>query len=290
MENVLVAKIEHCGNGNLIYCFDDKENYKKYDKLESKCEVCNTNRYRKFSYIVNCNGKLVQCGSDCLMKLLDMKNMSIQEEAIFNADKKLWDEDTKLLYVNGQYYNTIELLLVYIHIDHNPKNHINFDPFEWYKENKVLINEKDREIAKKVIEWYKEVEPKNEFIHNIKILISQDWVKYKQTNILKYAYQVYKDSINYEELNNTEGLTQEEFTIKKIWVEDTGVDYSYSYYGNSYVKYRMYDENNNLIEFITSSAKSFLDLINKKVKCKIKKQYNSKLGKVTLVTRIKISA
>ena len=284
MENKLVARIEHTYQGNIINCFDNCVNYKQFEGLKSKCELCGTIRYRKYSYIVKMadTGKLIQVGSNCLNKVIG--DMDEVENAIYKGTKVSYDSDREFFTIKGStYYFPKTVVLAYIVTNAEPDT---LEVFEWWAKHKYEITDEHKAICDKVFEYYKNLEPNNSFLSNLKIAMSLELIK-GNVKLLSYAYQNYLDHLHYIDINNGQGLTNDTFTINKIWIERKYCNTEYSYYGTDQIIYRMLDENNNIIEFDTASEKDFLTWLGKKVKCVIKKQYKSRLGLVTKVTRLK---
>ena len=282
----LIARIEHKESGNVIFTFNGKDEFEQFNTLKSKCEHCNTIRYRNVSFILEDeNGTRIQVGSSCVKHYKTEEEMDLKERAVMYSTLELRDE--MFSFKGKTMYSVDSIILAYIHTKNQPKS--NFDATDWFNKNSKELTEEDYDTLALVKEHILTAKPRNAFLHNIAVYIEEEYIDYKGVNFVKWAYKVYKDAVNYALANNSSGLTNNNFVITKIWLEREYCDRTYSYYGTDKKVYRMYDENNNLIEYETSSDKDFASYINQKVSCKIKTQYNSKKGKVTKITNLKIA-
>ena len=290
MKYIIVAKIFHKNNGNVIMTKRDEQMFERYNQITSKCEHCNTIRRRNVSFIIeNQNTKeLIQVGSSCVQYYKKEEEMSFEEKAIFSSKEEMksifdlgWFPTS-----NGNYFSSEKVVLVMIHSKRNPKDK-SYEIDELWQLYKDEINDDDYKMLEKVKAYFENYKATNVFINNIKVLLNEHYVSKSEINIVKWAFQVYKNNVLYNEINNTNGLTNESFTIKNIWLEREYNDRRYSYYGTYKYVWRIIDENENLIEYETTSDKDFKELLGFVVKCKIKGQYNSKNGKVTKITNLK---
>lgn len=271
MENKLVAKIEHLTNGNIITSFEDESTFSEFNTLESKCEVCGTKRFRNLTYIVrNENGKLIQVGSSCIDKLIptikNPKSLSREEQFILKGGIN------NLLVVRNVIYNII-------------KFNLQPNEIEYTYEFKDLIRNNERvEEIEKIIEFYKNLETSNDFEFKVRTLVLEEIVERKHINLLKWAYKIYQ---NHQIKVSSNGLNSDTFIVKKIEVAKKYCDTRYSYYGVDKIVYRIIDENDNIIEYDTARELKTDELLDQKVSCKIKKSYDSRLGKITTIKNLK---
>lgn len=293
MKYIIVAKIFHKNNGNLIITRRNEEMFEKYNKVTSKCEHCNTIRRRNVSFILENQDtkELIQVGSSCVDYYKKEEEMSLEEKAVFSSKEELKSifDLGYIPYGNDNYISVDNVLLAMIHSKKDPKEK-GYEVIDLIKLHKSDFNKKDYETLEAVKSYFEKLEPKNNFVNNVKVLVEEYYVSGKEINIVKWAYQLYKNDILYKEKNNTKGLENERFTIKSIWLEREYNDTRYSYYGSYKYVWRIIDENDNIIQYETTSDKDFTTLLNKEVVCKIKNQFSSKMGKVTIITNLKKGA
>jgi hypothetical protein len=190
-------------------------------------------------------------------------------------------------FMKGKSYLDRNAFVAYLtQTDHNIKT-LSYEDYR--RDNKLPKKEDIDNLAKPVIDYFASYDGTNEFVNNIKNLVANEYIEIKYFNIVKYANKVYKDYLNYLKTNEDNGLEDECFTIRNIWLERKYWDRTYSYHGVETYVYRMYDEDNHLIEMSTSSTKDYLSMTGKKVLCKIKKTYSSRNGRVTVIKNLKES-
>lgn len=288
----IIACIEHLSKErNLINTYTDKYDFKQFLTYESKCDICGTIRYRRYTYVIeNDNGELVQVGTSCIDKLLDIKNISFVERALLGGG----DFFENGLSFNGERYFSLKQLIKYLIIF--PQNNL-----KEFKNINVLYNADTNTLIEKndinsqvndILNFLDNLTCSNEFTYNIFNCFQQAknnnyYVSEKQFNLMKYVYKMYADFQLRQVASNEQGLTANVFTIKSIQKAGTAHYYSFGYHnGCDILEYNCIDTNNNIIKI--KSTKSDLEkLIGKTVSCTIKGQYASKYGKVTVVSRIK---
>ena len=283
----IIAKIEKLGNGkNVVYSFENGRDFSDLYNHECYCDVCKKSLQRNEVYVVRLdNGKEIQCGSNCLNKVLpielDMKSRAIMNNASI---------DDFGFFMKGKTFIQRDNLLAYLTQTKNVLAKLSYQDFRHEVKDKDVLKNKDLDsligAVSAILDYYKSYNGNNEFINNIKHIVENEYIELKHFNIVKYAYKVYEDYVHYLKINDSKGLENETFQIRKIWLEKEYLDRTYSYYGIKTYVYRMYDESNNLIEMITSSTKNFLDYQGQKVKCKVKGKYKSIHGLTTKITHL----
>ncbi len=82
-----VATIQHTEEGNIIRKVGENEIPNKYRQVSNLCEHCNTNRYRKDTYILlHENGETKQVGRNCLADFFGHDALMYAERAQYLAD------------------------------------------------------------------------------------------------------------------------------------------------------------------------------------------------------------
>lgn len=287
--NKLVAKIVHLGkNNNLVLTYEDETNFAKYKTYESKCDVCGTIRHRTETYIVRSeDGKEIQVGTSCLDKVIDTGKLSQQETNVLSANKL--DDLFFIKKGNSRYFDT-RALIAFLLDYKGSLDILTYTDFakaskEYYKEEKEYSDS-----VNKIIKYFETFKTTNNFRDMVCTLTKEEYVDIKHFNIVKYAVKIYHDYIHFVDVNKiNSGLENENFIIKKIWLEREYVDRRFSYYGIKTRIFKILDNDNNIIELETSSKKDFVSYIDKEVKCKIKGQYKSRLGMVTRVTNLALA-
>jgi hypothetical protein len=208
-----LAIIEHSKNGNIVMKkLYDVEIPEKYWNSDTYCEHCNTNRYRKFTYLVyRADTKEIhQVGSTCLTAYLGFDASLLMTHATFmnNLNNMMENEHGKLSRrgVESQGLETfLKRTIVwterfgYVSAKKARENSKKENPEDedyitatgykvwdiqynkvtstWIKE--LVENEATNETYNKVIQWVNEQEAKNDYIHNIKTIVDRGYVTSK---------------------------------------------------------------------------------------------------------------
>jgi len=230
---VFVASVEHTSSGNIINkAIHDIEIPERYYNSGSFCEHCNTKRSRKDTYIImnEKTKEFKQVGKSCLKDFTG--GLSAESIAYYYSffDELEKEQNNTNFYSVGfsKYYDT-NVILHYIAetIKHfgfmktdsdRPTAYRSFDYYlvdhKGYifteEERTQYRNEMDRvnfninskdtkELVKKATEWILIQNDDNNFIHNLKVIVKQDYITYKHLGILASLFAVYKRSIDNEE-------------------------------------------------------------------------------------------
>ena len=318
-----IASIEHTNNGNIIRQIDSiVEVPGKYQNAPSICEHCKVQRRRNNTYIVlnNETNEFKQVGKSCLKEFTgglsasDVSNYYSYFDSIIEAKE-----------INGSSrsycYNKIEMLH-YIAECVNKYGYCKSDSeystasraFGYYQFDNDLITNKDtrdftekellrvgfnknsdevKEMTNKALNWILNNEDTNNYINNLKVVCSLEYVNYKHFGILSSLFIAYSKAIGIElarkEKADTESLSNYIGTIKeKIKVNITSFELVTSWetqFGISYL-YKMTDENKNILIWVTS--KRLLCETIKVIAGTIKAHYEYKNVKQTVLTRCKV--
>lgn len=287
--NKLVAKIVHLGkNENLVFTYEDETNFAKYKTYESKCDVCGTIRHRTETYIVRLeDGKEIQVGTSCLDKVIDTGKLDKRQSNILYCSRI----DDLFLFRDGncKFFETRALIAFLLEY----KGSLDILTYTDFAEKLRVYCKEDKEHSKevdKILEYFENFKANNAFRDSVRVLVKEKYTDIKNFNIVKYAVKIYHDYIHFIDVNEqNSGLENENFFIKKMWLEREYLDKTYSYYGIRMKVFKIIDKNDHIIEFTTSSKKDFMEYVSKEVKCKIKGQYKSRLGMVTKVTRLALA-
>ena len=225
-----VASVDHTEKGNIIKGFSDIEVPQKYYDMNPICEHCNSNRYRKLTYIVmDENGTFKQVGKSCLKDFTS--GMSAEAISLYIS---LFDELIEGQSISGSgyfsnYFDTKEVLKyacetikIYGYVKKDPYNNNGTASkvYQFYGVDKGLIREsiyRDKikaemkrinfnaeskqniETINSAIEWINRQEETNNYIHNLKTISSLEYVDLKNLGILVSLFQAYYKGIEREE-------------------------------------------------------------------------------------------
>lgn len=224
-----LAITEHSKKGNIILKkLYDVEIPEQYQNSDTYCEHCNTNRYRKYTYLVynNDTKEIHQVGSTCLTAYLGFDASLLMAHAeLFTHLKTIMDDDRERgrMVKRGVETQTIEnfLKLAIVTIEkygyvsakkareyyangnelhedsiyHNATGYtvwgINYNKKYWKNELEEAKTDRVNEIYTKIIEWVKGLETKSDYIRNIQILVDRNYVTYKTATTAASIVGVY---------------------------------------------------------------------------------------------------
>lgn len=209
-----IGSVEHTENGNLIQKTVDVEVPERYYTTKPMCEHCNTRRYRKNTYIIQneVTGEFKQVGKTCLNDFTNGMDATFiasyysmfEKLAEFEAipegcgcsERYYRTEDILAYtsavvkaygYVNANSNNsTAENVKDFYAIDHG--YHFFYEAEKAIKEKMASINfkvtEDDYKVAGEIIAHVTGLEENNNYIHNLKVLCENGWVRYSNINLL----------------------------------------------------------------------------------------------------------
>lgn len=281
----------------------------KYRATKSICEHCNSNRMRNKTVLLqDAQGNIKQVGTTCIKEYTGIDGNDIIEaykdiQNIIINNNYLY-VDNEQLYKYPKYANTIDYLSNCIELIKTKgynKNDTKIDAW-----NNIVIdqyvtkNEEYKELAKQIIEYFMAHNFENDFMHNIKIYLSNDYTK--QSGFVAYAYIAYEKEIEYQNRQKKENAISEyvggigqkiqtELTLKNIHFYET----SYNGYDTTIQNIFIFeDKDGNIYKWNTSNGLNDKkgNSINKGDKLTLKgtikehTEYNGQ--KQTVLTRCKV--
>jgi len=229
-----IATVEHTEKGNIFKKsvesaeIEIPENYYNADPI---CEHCNSNRVRKYTYIVQNteNGEFKQVGKACLKDFTN--GMSAENIARYIAyfDELIQGEEVNNLGTMQRYYDTFEILCYasetirhfgYIPAYNTSERNTKKQTMDYYfvehgglpmsKEMEEQCEEEMRRvafdahsakaerIAKSALEWLANQEGNGNYMHNLKVVGSLRFVNYGQIGILVSLLPTYDKELEKE--------------------------------------------------------------------------------------------
>ena len=240
-----VAAVEHTENGNIFAGKQNIEIPKKYYSTKPLCEHCNTNRYRKYTYIVRNKetGEFKQVGKSCLKDFTHGMSAEAITHYLSLFDTMIQGESFDSGICFEHYLNTEEYLAYvsetircfgYVRAaDGNPSTAAKaLDYYEAARGNAVsreylrhlqdemssmefhINSEETVQKVKNALEWIKHQNDDNNYIHNLKTACSLEYVKYKNANLLASLFIAYKKDLEKEATNKQEDESQSVYVGK----------------------------------------------------------------------------
>ena len=330
-----VASVDHFKGGNVIRkAITNLEIPDKYRYGDSYCEHCNTKRSRKNTYIVHNikTGEFKQVGKSCLKDFT--KGMSIEQVTFMLSLRDLFEEAEDQVYSpsfssNKFYFNTKEILKYgaetvrlfgyvkskYEDGTENYESTKNRTLDFWRYESGNFLSKYDKEKVEKLktetnfdpnsieaqelmqnaIMWITEKEATNDFLHNLKVLVSEPYITYQNVGILLALYPAYlKEKRKEEKISKEKSQSQWIGNVGdriEIFISNfdclTSWANSYNGYDNvvTYL-YKLIDLQGNVFLWKTQN---FLENVSK-IKGTIKGHEEYKGIKDTVLTRCKVIA
>lgn len=283
-----IGTLEHHSNGNIIKRYNaDIEIPERFRFSENMCEHCHTNRYRTSLYIIRntISGEFKQIGKSCLK--LFTGGLSAEYVAAMMEFMDWLEDDGSgyegLSLYNRNYCEIEEILCVaqaviakygYTKADQEPSTKsivstiVRFDIGRAEREFKMempeessIYTESALQTVKGMIDYYLSLDDDSEFIHNIKVLLSEGYCNVKNFGLLVYLPFGYQKAIEKEDREHkwSEGNALYSYfgevgkRYKDINVTLsvlTGYDTKYGY---TYI-YKMEDSENHLFTWKTGNG------------------------------------
>lgn len=264
----ILASINHTyETGNIIKTLSDKEIPIIYQTIDGNCDHCNTKRMRKETVLLqDQQGKIIQVGKSCLKDYLGysindkLNYMDLLEEIEKSEVFSMNCGDRFEKYVQVQKILNITNLLIkeygYIKTrDEDGDTNINntkersikiyslINPKYWEDKEKEIRDIVDHEkyIDNEVVEavkWIQEQESNSDYINNLKVLVNNEYIGYKETGILCSLMTCYYKALHKEEAKKAEkaeikseyvGIIGDKIQIeviyKKVFVYETQYGY-----------------------------------------------------------------
>lgn len=202
---------------------------------ECRCDVCNTNRKRIFTYLVK-NTKtnvIMQVGSDCLDKLIPNMPCSFDDYFDFKAipdefeDKAYKPTSADFVPAKDALIKAVALFK-YLNNDYQRFKET-FNVFKCYPGIKDY-SEAD-EIAENVIEYIKDFKGYNDYIQNLKGIAESGWCTLRNIRLWASAVTLIKNLSEKVEFNN-EPLAKGKNVVKvSKFIKETVNEVGYGYSG-----------------------------------------------------------
>lgn len=318
-----LAVIEHSKEGNIILKkIYDVEVPEQYLTSDTYCEHCNTNRYRKYTYLVYKaeTKEIHQVGSTCLTAYLGFDaSMLLAHAELFITLGNLMNDSKEVSRMSKRgieaqpietfLKRSIAVINLHGYVSAKKAREKNMEGHDdiwtatgdvvwgfeytsikyWNNEFNESISDATKETYDKVIEWVNGLENTSDYIHNIKTIVARGYVTYKTATTAASIIGVWKK--NHEQrkvedkvVSNYVGTVKERIEVE-VTVEHITI-YEGTYGTNRCYKLRT-NEGNILIWFTTNNS---LELNEKyKGKCTITKHnlYNGICQ--TIVSRCKFN-
>lgn len=310
-----LAVLEHAKNGNVILKkIYDIEVPEKYWTSDSYCEHCNTNRYRKHTYLVykKETNEIFQIGSTCLTAYLGFDvSLLLAHAKLFDNLNTLMDKEKGKMGQRGIETQPFELFLkrtiVYVNkygyisakkvremsTQENPLSPTGYDvwniQYDKYKSDfDKLIDNNINTLYDDIIKWLDELELTSDYIRNIRLIKDREYVTYKTattaSSIVGVCFMnLQKKNLENKKISNHFGNIKDKLDITMTL---TGVRTFDTRYGTSNC-YTFETEDGNIAVWFTNSVQ--LDIDKKYTgKITVKEHIEYKGVKKTVVTRCKL--
>ena len=321
----LVAMIERVGENNIVKRFDSgiqsKITTQELASIDMSCNHCESNRRRKYVFVLeNEEGKIIQVGKACLK---DFTNGNLSADSIASYYDELdvldelqrVDEDEGFFsnYGNQIQYKVEDLVGFSIFLT-DTEGYASTTSFGQSTKDKTMellrtVSSDDKNLYKdyfskvdEVLNYFKNAEASNDYMHNLKILLSEKYVEYKHIGYVVSAY----NSMIRAKGRETEKIKTKQFEYKSRkesqYVGNVGekaefeLEYNrslafsndYSYYGGVTYMHFFYDNNDNV--FVWSTSKELNLEQGEKITLvgTIKQHKEYRDTKQTVITRCKI--
>ena len=309
----VIATIDHETNGkSLVYGFG-RETLPEWHTCGPKCEHCNTNRYRKRTYALRNleTGEYKLVGSTCLEDFTKNKGIDqlmswldgVLEIGTRAAEDMEPKEEVEYHRYGSVFFNTVDAIVVAKRIIDKVGHYVskaNCDSsqistaaetqIELFKHNDVSANEAEIEFANAVITYVAEVNVNNEYVNNLKVVLSSDTFNAKHLGFVASSVQFYlrATSAKPKEATNTVyyGKPGEKFfNIAGIVKNIRSFD---SMYGTCYFV-TIVDDNGHMFVWKASNPDRsiFKELSTLVISGTVKEHAEYKGVKQTIVTRVK---
>ncbi len=315
-----LGTLEHTEGGNILRSVPGETIPEDYRNVDRKCDHCKLNRIRKDTFVVRHeDDRMLQVGRQCVRDFLGHRSPeNIVRWADFMVKLGDWDGDEEfgiggfhikedptvdmldLLAVASAYIKKFGWVPASDDFNSPTKERV-LDHFfppvypsinaKWEAdEDKAKTTDADYDLAEKAREWALNVEATSDYLGNIKVIATNDYVGIRQFGLAASIVGVFKKNMEREMKNNTEfvndwfGEPKErlEMTIKVLnTFEKEG------YYGLTTIVKMVTDAGLRAVWF----ASGYTDLEQGKtykVKGTVKKHNEWKGSKETVVNRVKV--
>lgn len=319
-----LGKIQHESAGNILRILPGNENINlnKYRFIAPICDHCKQNRKRKDTYLIKHEntGEIKQIGKSCLKDFLchtSPQQIASYLEIILNMEEFLQEYQDFSHMPRDEYYLPLELYLsivaetilrfgwlskskiqelysegfdgplfatsdrAFFNYNLNIFPKINNKPEFKFEE----ITEKSKELAQKAIHWARnEMEAKNDYFHNLKIIVAGDKIKIKNIGFAASLIPTYQREKELKAKSNFYGnikdKIEKELTLQKVFTFETD-------FGLCHI-YKFVDVEGNIFIWKTSKYIKNEEGETIKIKGTIKDHNEYKGENQTILTRCKI--
>ena len=181
------------GNENLVYALDEAVNFNDYVHAELRCDHCNRKHSRNKTVVLidNNTGDQVMVGKGCLK---DFIGISVENFAKYIEDVQEYIsefEDGPAIYGDLAYRACIEpktylAACIEIIAERGYYKELKCDAIDWMKKN--TPTEKNLAEAETVIEYFKNLDPTDDFDNNAKIYLTEKKATTRASGYIAYAY------------------------------------------------------------------------------------------------------
>ena len=319
-----LAVIEHSKVGNMIMKkLYDVKIPEQYLNSDTYCEHCNTDRYRKYTYLVYklVTGEIHQVGSTCLTAYLGFDaSLLLAHATFFTLLNDMMEKEHGKMDKRGIEAQELETFIKrticytqrfgYVSAkkvrEHNSKSNGNEDykflsatgtdvwGMEYARSQTNCIKDsidtdETKETYTKIIEWVKGLEKKSDYIHNIQVLVNRGYVTYKTATTAASIVGIYfanmnKKKVEDKKVSNHFGNFKERIDVDMVLKTRTPFE---GQYGSSNC-YRFETIDGNIAVWFTASVT--LEEGKRYVgKATISKHDDFKGSKQTIITRCKLT-
>lgn len=333
-----VATVDYLPEGNIITSFGKHEIPSRFYNLGCKCEHCNTDRDRKNLYIIynTETNEYKQIGKSCLKDFTHGMNASF----IAWVMSKWVELENMEIYTGSyidKYFQMEKILLVMAETirkfgyvkkyncdgDYNPKNTVEKTGVFYaylYGSTAYWTDQMRREVRKEidtvdfnpeaeqnkiyvenVLTWLKnQNEEYSNWIHNLKVLTSNDYIKAKHFSVLCSLFPCYDKNMEKEAKRAEEQKKREENGKKSKWqgevkqrLKDIQIESfrcitsGENQFGGMWYLYEFIDVDGNIYKWFASKAITLDDVV--KLTGTVKSHDEYKDIKSTMLTRCKVS-
>lgn len=311
-----LATIQHLKTGeNIIRSIMDADIPKRYRTAGSDCEHCNTNRYRKDTYLViHETGALLQVGSSCIKDFLgDETPENIIQRANFIAELISFLEGSKKLGPGGPPGSAPDYDELF-HIEMFLENtSAAIRQYGWLAKGKAYdeggistarrvedriyygsgsfpVNDYDKELARKAAEWAEELSDRvcddSDYLFNIRAIARSGMVGVRTFGFAASIIPAYQRSQKNQMSSSSKHIgavgdkIQTDLTFKNNFSFMSSFGYC--------TKYIFEDSESNVFTWTTSTRKDFKEGETYKIKGTIKGHGEYKGTKQTILTRCRV--
>jgi len=220
----LLAAVETLANDeNLVRCVPGCTVPEQYRSTDMHCDHCGTNRRRREVFILRHeDGRTVQVGRTCIADFLghvSASTLASRAEYLMSADS-LAEEAESDHYRTGEIYldishflGTVAICIRRLGWESRGKTEgmatadiawsiLNSnDKFieEFIRENNIVVEERDVELAKNALEWARKLEDGNDYLYNLGVACRQEHVNWKTIGIVASAIAAYQHNCEKQE-------------------------------------------------------------------------------------------